>query len=498
MRWLWLVVALCALLPEAARAQCVSNGELFLHDPSIIKVREGTQDVFYVVSTGQGIAIRRSTDLVSWQYVGRVFPPLWDAQCNDLNAVPAWAMQKFATSVLKPDQVWSPDISFFGGRYHVYYSVTVPGSNRVFVGHASNTVLDGSLPWQDHGEVYKSTATSAFAADGADVLVFTTSTGAARAKLTFGGFFGGVYQLPLTLSTGKPNTTVAPTRLAARSDERYHALEGGHLFKRGAYYYLLLNWDYCCGPRPKENNLGWTRVYPPYTQSTPTRLADLPAYRLVVGRSTSPAGPFVDRNGVRLLNGGGTVVLTSYDNLVGPGGASVVEHDGRHLLIVHRYTSRQLDGGAPFCAGSQAPHVRRLSWTADGWPQDDGPHVITDPTHPGTGTPDSVEPCMPGVLETSATAGGGVATSCGSATCRGDTGSRVGVTVTPAVGYQFSHWATPAGERCALASPGSAGGTVQATLDCPFVNSTYGWVQCRQRCQAVFTPLPVRGQPALE
>ncbi|QSQ25554.1 arabinan endo-1,5-alpha-L-arabinosidase [Pyxidicoccus parkwayensis] len=489
MRWSWLVVVLVALAPELARAQtpCVSNGELFLHDPSAIKVREGNQDVFYVVSTGQGIPIRRSVDLVNWQFVGRVFPAQWDAQCNDHNSVPAWALARFSTSLLKPDQVWSPDISYFGGRFHVYYSVTVPASRRVFVGHASNSVLDGSLPWTDHGEVFRSTSATPYAADGPDVLLFTTSTGAQRAKLSFGGFFGGIYQYPLNPGTGKPNTAATRARLAGRDNERYHALEGGHLFQRGAWYYLIANWDYCCGPRPRENPLGWTRVYPPYTPSTPTTLADLPAYRLVVGRSTSPAGPFVDRNGVKLVNGGGTVLLESRGNLVGPGGPSVVEHEGRYLLVLHRYVERQL-GGASFCAGSQAPHVRRLHWTADGWPVDDGPHTLTDATHPESGTPDSVAPCMPGVLEVSATGGGSVSTSCGNAECRGDTGTRVTVTVTPDVARRFSHWATPTGARCSLASPGSAGGAVQATLDCPFVDATRGWTQCRQECQAVFVP----------
>jgi arabinan endo-1,5-alpha-L-arabinosidase len=71
---------------------------------------------------------------------------------------------------------------------------------------------------------------------------------------------------------------------------------------------------------------------------------------------------------------------------------------------------------------------------------------------------------------------------------RGDTGTRVTVTVTPDVARRFSHWATPTGARCSLASPGSAGGAAQATLDCPFVNATRGWTQCRQQCQAVFAP----------
>ncbi len=72
--------------------------------------------------------------------------------------------------------------------------------------------------------------------------------------------------------------------------------------------------------------------------------------------------------------------------------------------------------------------------------------------------------------------------------CRGDTGTQVTVTVTPGPARRFSHWATPTGERCALRSPGSTGGTVQATLDCPSVNATRGWTQCRQQCQAVFVP----------
>lgn len=45
-------------------------------DPSIIK--QG--DTYYIFSTGPGIPIRTSTDLVHWQWIGQVFP-----------GIPAWA-----------------------------------------------------------------------------------------------------------------------------------------------------------------------------------------------------------------------------------------------------------------------------------------------------------------------------------------------------------------------------------------------------------------------
>ena len=63
-------------------------------------------------------------------------------------------------------------------------------------------------------------------------------------------------------------------------------------------------------------------------------------YHVVVGRADDVTGPYVDRDGTPLLNGGGTIVLAADDDVhIGPGGQSVSDD----TLAVHCY-DRRLDG----------------------------------------------------------------------------------------------------------------------------------------------------------
>ena len=94
-----------------------------VHDPTVIK--EG--GTFYLFSTRAGIAIRCSQDLVKWRLCGDVFAHL-----------PAWAVK----DVPGLRGIWAPDISYFNGKYHLYYSVSTFGSNRSSIGLVTNATLD--------------------------------------------------------------------------------------------------------------------------------------------------------------------------------------------------------------------------------------------------------------------------------------------------------------------------------------------------------------------
>ena len=73
--------------------------------------REG--EWYYVFSTGAGIPVRRSKDLIDWKMLPSVFP----------EAVPAWTKEKIPKGS-GGDLVWAPDILRFNGRYFLYYSVS--------------------------------------------------------------------------------------------------------------------------------------------------------------------------------------------------------------------------------------------------------------------------------------------------------------------------------------------------------------------------------------
>jgi arabinan endo-1,5-alpha-L-arabinosidase len=113
-----------------------------------------------------------------------------------------------------------------------------------------------------------------------------------------------------------------------------NAVESPTIFKRGRFYYLLVSWDQCCAG----------------VNST---------YKVAVGRATSLTGPYVDRDGVPLLEGGGTVILDSPGNQIGAGGQDLYSESGVHYIIHHYY-----DGDAD---GVIRMQIRSMEWEA-GWP----------------------------------------------------------------------------------------------------------------------------------
>ena len=111
-----------------------------VHDPAIIKEGEN----YYLFSTRAGIAIRCSKDLINWRLCGDVFAHL-----------PEWAVKDVAGL----RGLWAPDISFFNGKYHLYYSASTFGSNRSSIGLVTNQTLDATSDkyrWMDQGKVISS------------------------------------------------------------------------------------------------------------------------------------------------------------------------------------------------------------------------------------------------------------------------------------------------------------------------------------------------------
>jgi hypothetical protein len=123
------------------------KGNLGVHDPVLIK--EG--DIYYLFCTGSNrrvgyTPIRCSKDLRTWTLCGHVF-----------TALPEWA----PIEIPGTRGIWAPDISFFNGKYHLYYSISTFGKNNSAIGLATNKTLDPNSPnykWEDQGMVLRSTA----------------------------------------------------------------------------------------------------------------------------------------------------------------------------------------------------------------------------------------------------------------------------------------------------------------------------------------------------
>lgn len=346
----WLLLW-AAAWPAPAGAQAAARATttvpvpsyVFVHDPSL--TRQGS--TWYLFSTGDpqslvgngNIQIRESTNLTSWHLVGTVF-----------QTVPQWINDELGGAV---PNLWSPDISYFDGAFHLYYAASTFGSNTSVIALATNTTLDphsAAYKWHDDGEVFSSGA-----ADSYNAIDPALVTGAGGSKwLLFGSFWSGIKLVRLDAATGKPaaaTTHVFSLSEAAAPD----AEEGAYITSHGGYYYLFVSTGNCC------KGIG-------------------SSYEIVVGRSQSVTGPYVDPNGTAMTAGGGMELLGSDEGMIGPGSPSVYSGTSGDLIVYHYYDA--WDQGAPWA------QVRQLLWAPGGWPVT-GPPIVPVPGAPQAqaGTP---------------------------------------------------------------------------------------------------------------
>lgn len=317
MRLLILPVMLCCVSLLMAQ-------DIRVHDP--VMIRQG--DTYYLFCTGMGISVYSSRDMKQWNKEKPVFEtaPLWA-----VNAIPGFK-----------GHIWAPDISFHHGQYYLYYSVSAFGKNTSCIGVATNTTLDPTdknFKWVDHGKVIQSVP-------GRDLwnaidpnLAFDDQQ---QPWLVFGSFWSGMKLVKLNADLkqiAEPQEWYTVSKRARDfkrddTDPGEGAVEAPFIFKKGKYFYLFVSFDFCC--RGAEST-----------------------YKIMVGRSEKITGPYVDKDGVRLDQGGGTLVKKGDTAFPGVGHNSVYNFDGKDYLIYHAYDVA--DGGKPKLK------IEVLQWE-DEWP----------------------------------------------------------------------------------------------------------------------------------
>ena len=291
------------------------------HDPVIIK----QDSVYYVFSTGFGVSVLSSTDMENWTIEAPVFstPPQWAT-----DAIPEYK-----------GHTWAPDISYFNGQYYLYYSVSAFGKNTSCIGVATNKTLHPSDPdfeWIDHGKVVQSFPgkTNWNAIDG-NLIIDENDT----RWLSFGSFWGGLKLVQLTedgLSTAEDinNIPTIATRRTSKEDRRENSIEAPFIYQKGDYYYLFASIDFCCRGM----------------NST---------YKVIMGRSKTVAGPYLDKEGKRMDQGGGTILLQGNDRWAGVGHNGAASIDGKDIFVYHAYDRNN--------NGRSKLRIVELQWK-DGWP----------------------------------------------------------------------------------------------------------------------------------
>ena len=276
------------------------GGDTALHDPVIIK--EG--DTYYVFATGgrrgqNCVPIHASKDLKHWTRIGYVFEEL-----------PEWAPKEIPGT----RGIWAPDISFFNGKYHLYYSVSTFGKNSSAIGLAVNETLDPNSPrykWVDRGMVVRSTeGLDDWNAIDGNIAIEDNG----RVWLNWGSFWGGIKMRRIEPATGMLSAEDTQLySLARRPRSVDGAVEAPFLIRRDGYWYLFVSFDFCCRG----------------AKST---------YNVRVGRSRDITGPYVDRDGTPMMEGGGTLVIEATEGAWrGAGHQAVLREGGVDYLVFHAY-----------------------------------------------------------------------------------------------------------------------------------------------------------------
>ncbi len=300
------------------------SAQIPVHDPVMIR----QDSTYYLFCTGFGITVYSSKDMTTWRREKPVF-----------DKAPEWAVKVIPGY---RGHTWAPDISLYNGLYYLYYSVSAFGKNTSCIGVATNKTLDPSskdFKWVDHGKVIQSVP-GRDEWNAIDPNLIVDEGGAPW--LVFGSFWHGIKLVRLRadrLAVADPEewyTVASRSRNPVLPDSVAGdaAIEAPFIFCREGYYYLFVSFDYCC--RGEKST-----------------------YKIMVGRSSQIQGPYVDRDGVPMNLGGGSLVLEGDKKWHGVGHSATVSFDGIDYLIFHGYDATD--------EGKSRLRIEKISWR-EGWP----------------------------------------------------------------------------------------------------------------------------------
>lgn len=292
------------------------KGDLWAHDPVLAK--EGSR--WYVFHTGNGIQIKSSEDGANWKQEGPIFTSL-----------PEWSKEYVPEK--EEESIWAPDIYYHNGIYYIYYSVSTFGKNTSAIGLVTNSTLNPENPeyeWKDRGHVIHSTEADNYNAIDAN-LIFDQE---GQPWLNFGSFWSGIKLIQLDPVTMKIAGGAELLSISSRT-EQPNTIEAPFIVYRNGLYYQFVSFDFCC--RGVEST-----------------------YKIVVGRSENITGPYTDKNGISMMEGGGTLIDAGDDRWIGPGHCAVYSSDNSSILVNHAYDSLK--------KGKPTLQIRPLYWDNEGWP----------------------------------------------------------------------------------------------------------------------------------
>lgn len=306
------------------------------HDPVMARC----DGKYYIFATGMSIGCMTSPDMLTWTSSRGVMPE-----------IPQWARDSVPGY---NGHTWAPDIQEYKGTWYMYYSCSTFGRNGSAIGLMTNKTLNPESPdykWVDQGVVVRSVQRKTNW-NAIDPNMIVDEKG--NPWLTWGSFWDGIQlvQLDKDFKTpkGEPKTVarrylrrnmaqlVSPedqARAAQAPDAGANAIEAPFLIHEGKYYYLFVSWDYCC--KGANSN-----------------------YKVAVGRSKKVEGPYLDKDGKDMAEGGGTIIAQRDNQFYGIGHSSAYKFDGQWYFMAHGYSVAE--------NGASKLVIKKMHFDADEWP----------------------------------------------------------------------------------------------------------------------------------
>lgn len=274
------------------------------------------------------IQMRRSKDLVHWDFLGWAFPEIpqeaidWVRTNNN---------GKGATNI------WAPYITKHGETYRLYYCVSAFGKKTSYIGLAESRSPEG--PWTQKGCVVKTNNESPMNAID-PTIVEDSETG--KSWMIYGSFFGGLYCVEIDPTSGlTKNENDMGHLVARRANYKKDNLEAAEIIYNPDLkeYFLFVSYD-----------------------------ALMTTYNIRVGKSKHPEGPYFDYFGKNMADTTDNfpILIAPYkfenhSGWAGTGHCSVIRTDKGKYFTAHQ--------------GRLSPrnelmvlHVRETFFTPDGWP----------------------------------------------------------------------------------------------------------------------------------
>lgn len=283
-----------------------------LPDPDVIR---GDDGYFYLYATEhkrndpdmKNSPIMRSPDLISWTRVGSLFTDSTHPQITDQDA-----------------GIWAPSVNKVGNKYVIYYSQ--PGKNYK---HAIGVAVSDSPtgPFTDLGKLIDSNE------QGVEISIDAYLYQEDGRNYLFWGSFRSISVLELT----EDGTAIKNKATQKRREVAGGQYEASVVLKRDNWYYLIVSTgDYSKGG----------------------------TYRIVVGRSQSVFGPYVDKNGNDMMSVHHELVLKGNSTFSSPGHCSriITDDAGQDWILYHAY---------PNDKDYRCLMLDRINWV-DGWPVSPG------------------------------------------------------------------------------------------------------------------------------